>query len=185
MSSVVAVKVRMLLINIYKENQMKKLSKEQIIDQLEDGIEQLKKIFSEAVIETEQERIIRKNRIIAKLERENEILRTKLDEKKTNSTSKLLYLGFSKKTLTLPQTPINKHLGILSNILRCRKNSRMPGYTSHEIGIFIMDFTLQQVVTINCIQFSRGNFHPQFFRRIVLRILHPERLENPDFRQSI
>ena len=43
---------------------MKKLSKEQIIDQLEDGIEQLKKIFSEAVIETEQERIIRKNRII-------------------------------------------------------------------------------------------------------------------------
>jgi predicted RNase H-like nuclease (RuvC/YqgF family) len=66
---------------------MKKLSKEQIIDQLEDGIEQLKKIFSEAVIETEQERIIRKNRIIAKLERENEILRTKLDEKKTNSTS--------------------------------------------------------------------------------------------------
>ena len=61
---------------------MKKLSKEQIIDQLEDGIEQLKKIFSEAVIETEQERIIRKNRIIAKLERENEILRTKLDEKK-------------------------------------------------------------------------------------------------------
>ena len=66
---------------------MKKLSKEQIIDQLEDGIEQLRKIFSEAVIETEQERIIRKNRIIAKLERENEILRTKLDEKKTNSTS--------------------------------------------------------------------------------------------------
>ena len=66
---------------------MKKLSKEQIIDQLEDGIEQLKKIFSEAVIETEQERIIRKNRIIAKLERENEILRTKLEEKKTNSTS--------------------------------------------------------------------------------------------------
>ena len=66
---------------------MKKLSKEQIIDQLEDGIEQLKKIFSEAVIESEQERIIRKNRIITKLERENEILRTKLDEKKTNSTS--------------------------------------------------------------------------------------------------
>ena len=60
---------------------MKKLSKEQIIEQLEDGIEQLKIIFSEAVIETEQERIIRKNRIIAKLERENEILRTKLDEK--------------------------------------------------------------------------------------------------------
>ena len=50
---------------------MKKLSKEQIIDQLEDGIEQLRKIFSEAVIETEQERIIRKNRIISKLEREN------------------------------------------------------------------------------------------------------------------
>ena len=53
---------------------MKKLSKEQII-------EQLKKIFSEAVIESEQERIIRKNRIIAKLERENEKLRTKLEEK--------------------------------------------------------------------------------------------------------
>ena len=66
---------------------MKKLSKEQIIEQLEDGIEQLKIIFSEAVIESEQERIIRKNRIIAKLERENEILRTKLDEIKTNSTS--------------------------------------------------------------------------------------------------
>ena len=59
---------------------MKKLSKEQIIDQLEDGIEQLKNIFSETVIENEQERIIRKNRIIAKLERENEILRTKLEE---------------------------------------------------------------------------------------------------------
>ena len=66
---------------------MKKLSKEQIIEQIEDGIEQLKIIFSEAVIETEQERIIRKNRIIDKLERENEILRTKLDEIKTNSTS--------------------------------------------------------------------------------------------------
>ena len=57
---------------------MKKLSKEQIIEQLEDGIEQLKNIFSEAVIENEQERIIRKNRIIAKLERENEILKIKL-----------------------------------------------------------------------------------------------------------
>ena len=66
---------------------MKKLSKEQIIEQLEDGIKQLKIIFSEAVIETEQERIIRKNRIIDKLERENEILRTKLEEIKTNSTS--------------------------------------------------------------------------------------------------
>ena len=59
---------------------MKKLSKEQIIEQLEDGIEQLKNILSETVIENEQERIIRKNRIIAKLERENEILRTKLEE---------------------------------------------------------------------------------------------------------
>ena len=55
---------------------MKKLSKEQIIEQLEDGIEQLKIIFSEAAIETEQERIIRNNRIIAKL-----------DKIKTNSTS--------------------------------------------------------------------------------------------------
>ena len=59
---------------------MKKLSKEQIIVQLEDGIEQLKNILSESVIENEQERIIRKNRIIAKLERENEVLRTKLDK---------------------------------------------------------------------------------------------------------
>ena len=59
---------------------MKKLSKDQIIEQLEDGIEQLKNILSEATIENEQERIIRKNRIIAKLERENEILRTKLEE---------------------------------------------------------------------------------------------------------
>ena len=65
---------------------MKKLSKEQIIEQLEDGIKQLKIILSETVIENEQERIIRKNRIIAKLERENEILRIKLEEK-NNSTS--------------------------------------------------------------------------------------------------
>ena len=65
---------------------MKKLSKEQIIEQLEDGIKQLKYILSETVIENEQERIIRKNRIIAKLERENEILRIKLGEK-NNSTS--------------------------------------------------------------------------------------------------
>ena len=65
---------------------MKKQSKEQIIDQLEDAIEQLKNIFSETVIENEQERIIRKNRIISKLERENEILRIKLEEKK-NGTS--------------------------------------------------------------------------------------------------
>ena len=64
---------------------MKKLSKEQIIEQLEDGIKQLKYILSETVIENEQERIIRKNRIIAKLERENEILRIKLEEK-NNST---------------------------------------------------------------------------------------------------
>ena len=59
---------------------MKKLSKEQIIEQLEDGIEQLKDIFSDSVIENEQERIIRKNRIITKLERENEVLRNKLDK---------------------------------------------------------------------------------------------------------
>ena len=65
---------------------MKKLSKEQIIEQLEDGIKELKDILSDTVIENEQERIIRKNRIIAKLERENEILRIKL-EGKINSTS--------------------------------------------------------------------------------------------------
>ena len=65
---------------------MKKLSKEQIIEQLEDGIKELKDILSDTVIENEQERIIRKNRIIAKLERENEILRIKLAEK-INSTS--------------------------------------------------------------------------------------------------
>ena len=59
---------------------MKKLSKEQIIEQLEDGIEQLKNILSESVIENEQESIIRKNRIITKLERENEVLRNKLDK---------------------------------------------------------------------------------------------------------
>ena len=59
---------------------MKKLSKEQIIEQLEDGIEQLKNIFSESVIENEQERIIRKNRIITRLERENEVLRNKLNK---------------------------------------------------------------------------------------------------------
>ena len=65
---------------------MKKLSKEQIIEQIENGIEQLKNIFSETVIENEQERIIRKNRIIAKLERENEKLKIKLEEK-NNSIS--------------------------------------------------------------------------------------------------
>ena len=65
---------------------MKKLSKEQIIEQLEDGIKELKDILSDTVIENEQETIIRKNRIIAKLERENEILRIKLEEK-INSTS--------------------------------------------------------------------------------------------------
>ena len=65
---------------------MKKLSKEQIIEQLENGIKELKDILSDTVIENEQERIIRKNRIISKLERENEILRIKLEEK-TNSNS--------------------------------------------------------------------------------------------------
>ena len=65
---------------------MKKLSKEQIIEKLENGIKELKDILSDTVIENEQERIIRKNRIIAKLERENEILRIKLEEK-INSTS--------------------------------------------------------------------------------------------------
>ena len=59
---------------------MKKLSKEKIIEKLEDGIKELKDILSDTVIENEQERIIRKNRIITKLERENEILRTKLEE---------------------------------------------------------------------------------------------------------
>ena len=43
--------------------------------------QQLKIMFSEAVIESEQERIIRKNRIIARLERENEKLKTKLEAK--------------------------------------------------------------------------------------------------------
>ena len=66
--------------------EMKKVSKEQIIEQLEDGIKELKDILSDIVIENEQEMIIRKNRIIAKLERENEILRVKL-EGNNNDTS--------------------------------------------------------------------------------------------------
>ena len=57
---------------------MKKTSKEKIIEQLENGIEQLKNILSESVIENEQESILRKNRIISRLERENEKLRDKL-----------------------------------------------------------------------------------------------------------
>ena len=73
---------------------MKKLSKEQIIEHIEDGIKQLKNILSETVIENEQERIIRKNRIIAKLERENEILRIKLEEK-NNSTSSINFAGYA------------------------------------------------------------------------------------------
>mgnify|MGYP001326501372 CR=1 FL=1 len=64
---------------------MKKLSKDQIIEQLENGIEQLKTLLSEAVVENEQERIIRKNRIISRLEIENEKLREKL-EKALNKT---------------------------------------------------------------------------------------------------
>ena len=59
---------------------MKKTSKEKIIEQLEDGIQQLKNILSESVIENEQESILRKNRIISRLERENEILRSKLEK---------------------------------------------------------------------------------------------------------
>ena len=59
---------------------MKKTSKEKIIEQLENGIEQLKNILTESVIENEQERILRKNRIISRLERENEILRSKLEK---------------------------------------------------------------------------------------------------------
>ena len=59
---------------------MKKTSKEKIIEQLENGIEQLKNILSESVIENEQESILRKNRIISRLERENEILRSKLEK---------------------------------------------------------------------------------------------------------
>jgi len=59
---------------------MKKTSKEKIIEQLEDGIEQLKNILSESVIENEQEIILRKNRIISRLERENEMLRSKLEK---------------------------------------------------------------------------------------------------------
>jgi len=64
---------------------MNKLSKDQIIEQLENGIEQLKTLLSEAVVENEQERIIRKNRIISRLEIENEKLREKL-EKALNKT---------------------------------------------------------------------------------------------------
>lgn len=66
---------------------MKKQSKEQIIENLEEGISQLKTILSESVIENEQERIIRKNRIITRLERENEVLRNRLD-KALQSTEK-------------------------------------------------------------------------------------------------
>ena len=66
---------------------MKKQSKEQIIENLEEGISQLKTILSESVIENEQERIIRKNRIINRLERENEVLRNRLD-KALQSTEK-------------------------------------------------------------------------------------------------
>ena len=59
---------------------MKNTSKEKIIEQLENGLEQLKNILSESVIENEQEIILRKNRIITRLERENEILRSKLEQ---------------------------------------------------------------------------------------------------------
>tara|TARA_B110000438_G_C15189477_1_gene383774 strand:- start:112 stop:315 length:204 start_codon:yes stop_codon:yes gene_type:complete len=62
---------------------MHKESQEQIIEligQLEEGIVNLKELLAESINQSEQERIIKKNRIISRLENENEKLKDKLAE---------------------------------------------------------------------------------------------------------
>jgi hypothetical protein len=58
-------------------------SQEQIkaqLEQLEESLINLKELLSSSINESEQERIIKKNRIISRLEIENEKLKTKLSE---------------------------------------------------------------------------------------------------------
>lgn len=58
-------------------------SQEQIreqLEQLETSLNNLKDLLSSSVNQSEQERIIKKNRIISRLEIENDKLKTKLSE---------------------------------------------------------------------------------------------------------
>ena len=62
---------------MYKESQEQII---ELIEQLEEGIVNLKELLAESINQSEQERIIKKNRIISRLENENEKLKEKLSE---------------------------------------------------------------------------------------------------------
>jgi len=60
-------------------NESQEQIKEQL-EQLEQSLNNLKDLLSSSINQSEQERIIKKNRIISRLEIENEKLKTKLSE---------------------------------------------------------------------------------------------------------
>tara|TARA_X000000368_G_C22983322_1_gene690937 strand:- start:460 stop:663 length:204 start_codon:yes stop_codon:yes gene_type:complete len=60
-------------------NESQEQIKEQL-EQLEESLNNLKDLLSSSINQSEQERIIKKNRIISRLEIENEKLKTKLSE---------------------------------------------------------------------------------------------------------
>ncbi len=60
-------------------NESQEQIKEQL-EQLETSLNNLKDLLSSSVNQSEQERIIKKNRIISRLEIENDKLKTKLSE---------------------------------------------------------------------------------------------------------
>jgi len=60
-------------------NESQQQIKEQL-EQLEESLNNLKDLLSSSINQSEQERIIKKNRIISRLEIENEKLKTKLSE---------------------------------------------------------------------------------------------------------
>ena len=60
-------------------NELQQQIKEQL-EQLENNLNNLKDLLSSSINQSEQERIIKKNRIISRLEIENEKLKTKLSD---------------------------------------------------------------------------------------------------------
>lgn len=60
-------------------NESQQQIKEQL-EQLENNLNNLKDLLSSSINQSEQERIIKKNRIISRLEIENEKLKTKLSD---------------------------------------------------------------------------------------------------------
>lgn len=80
---------------------------------------------------------------------------------------------------------VQQHLAKRRQIWRGAEHSRVPGNAANRVRIFVVYFALDQPVPVIVVDLRRRNRWPEFFRRLVHRILHSQRRENKTVRQII